>query len=491
MFQQNQHSQPPPKSFTMLVQIIQNEWRIAWRERQLSVLWIIIGGLLLFATFSGWQNFQRIHHERAEAAQLMRQKWENQGDQNPHSSAHYGTYVYKPVSILHFLDPGIDKFAGVSLRLEGHVQHGLAFAAASEQSSLSRFGDLHTGLILQVLVPLLLIFVAFNSFQRERSSGALRLMLAQGTAPRSLLWGKILAVWSMALALLLLVLVLSGVLALSQPQLSQGTDVWLRLLGLTTLYALYYFLISAMAVQLAAAIRQPALSLLSLLSIWVLSTVILPKVVAASAEQQKPLLGVMQFNEQMHEEREKGLNGHDPEDARSKRFERKILAKYGVDDPSKLPINYDGLLMQEDEYYGNAVWDKHFGLLNRDLRQQAQYTAWSSFVNPFQALRNLSLSLANADLYQHLHFQKAAEMYRRTLIRTLNEKMAYGGSKTGDWDWTVPEAWFSELEDFNYQAPAMAWSLQQRTLELVAIAAWALLLILLLWMPWWKAERLL
>ncbi|MBK9491197.1 MAG: hypothetical protein IPO07_22230 [Haliscomenobacter sp.] len=135
----------------------QNKWRIAWRERQLSVLWIIIGGLLLFATFSGWQNFQRIHHERAEAAQLMRQKWENQGDQNPHSSAHYGTYVYKPVSILHFLDPGIDKFAGVSLRLEGHVQHGLAFAAASEQSSLSRFGDLHTGLILQILVPLLLI----------------------------------------------------------------------------------------------------------------------------------------------------------------------------------------------------------------------------------------------------------------------------------------------------------------------------------------------
>nr|WP_290937061.1 hypothetical protein [Haliscomenobacter sp.] len=42
----------------------------------------------------------------------------------------------------------------------------------------------------------------------------------------------------MALALLLLVLVLSGVLAPSQPQLQPGTDVWLRLLGLTTLYAL-------------------------------------------------------------------------------------------------------------------------------------------------------------------------------------------------------------------------------------------------------------
>jgi ABC-2 type transport system permease protein len=474
----------------MLKQIIQNEWRIAWRERQLSVLWLLIAALLLFATLSGWQNFQRIQHERQEAADLMRKKWEGQGDQNPHSSAHYGTYVFKPSSILYFLDPGIDKFSGVSLRLEGHVQHGLAFAPAAEQSSLSRFGDLNTGLILQVLVPLLLLFLAFNSVQRERSSGSMRLLLAQGISIRTLLWGKILANWSVSLVLLLLVLLLGLGLSFSQGQLTQNPDVWTRFGGLLLLYAVYYLIIGMLGIQLAAAVRQPAFGLLLLLGVWVSSSIILPKMAGIWAEQRHPLLGIMQFNQQMREEREKGLNGHDPEDERSKRFEQKILAKYQVEKLSALPINYDGLLMQEDEYYGNAVWDKHFGKHYQNLQKQSQQLALASFVNPFQALRNLSLACANTDLYQFLHFQKAAEMYRRDLIRGLNEKMAYGGSKTGDWEWKVSQKWLAERPDFNYIPPAMGWSLQQRKTEIIALASWLLLLCAILYLPWWKAARL-
>jgi ABC-2 type transport system permease protein len=471
-------------------QIIQNEWRIAWRERQLSVLWSLIALLLLFATLSGWQSFQRIQHERQEASTLMRERWEKQGDQNPHSSAHFGTYVFKPSSILHFLDPGIDKFSGVSLRLEGHVQHGLAFAPAAEQSSLSRFGDLNTGLILQVLVPLLLFFLAFNSVQRERSSGSMRLLLAQGVSVRTLLWGKILANWSKSLVLLLLVLVLGLGLSLSQEQLTQNADIWTRFGVLLIFYAVYYLIFSMMGVQLAAAVRQPALGLFVLLGVWVSSSIILPKVAGAWAEQRHPLLGIMQFNQQMREEREKGLDGHDPENERSKRFEQKILTKYKAKTLAELPINYDGLLMQEDEYYGNAVWDKHFGKLYQNLQKQSQQLALASFVNPFQSLRNLSLACANTDLYQLLHFQKAAEMYRRDLIRGLNEKMAYGGSKTGDWEWKVPQKWLAERPNFNYVSPSLTWSLQQRITEIIALGCWLLLLGLTLFLPWWKADRL-
>ena len=42
-------------------------------------------------------------------------------------------------------------------------------------------------------------------------------------------------------------------------------------------------------------------------------------------------------------------------------LKEEYLVKYNVDSLSQLPINFDGIVMQADEEYGNQVWDKHFG----------------------------------------------------------------------------------------------------------------------------------
>ena len=52
-------------------------------------------------------------------------------------------------------------------------------------------------------------------------------------------------------------------------------------------------------------------------------------------------------------------------DQRRKALEEKLFKDYQVDSLSQLPINFSGVLMQEDERYGNKVWDKHFGQLRR------------------------------------------------------------------------------------------------------------------------------
>ena len=63
----------------------------------------------------------------------------------------------------------------------------------------------------------------------------------------------------------------------------------------------------------------------------------------------------------MREERSKGIDGHNPTDKRREDLKLKTLAEYEVDSLKNLPINFDGIVMQEDEEYGNIVWDKHFG----------------------------------------------------------------------------------------------------------------------------------
>ena len=47
--------------------------------------------------------------------------------------------------------------------------------------------------------------------------------------------------------------------------------------------------------------------------------------------------------------------------------------------------------MQADEEYGNAVWDKHFGILNAQLQKQKQLYQWGSVLNPFVAVQQLSM----------------------------------------------------------------------------------------------------
>ena len=75
----------------------------------------------------------------------------------------------------------------------------------------------------------------------------------------------------------------------------------------------------------------------------------------------------------MKEDRSKGIDGHNPSDQRREQLKNKYLVKYNVDSLKQLPINFDGIVMQEDEEYGNRVWDKHFGNNYSSVQISAQF----------------------------------------------------------------------------------------------------------------------
>ena len=77
---------------------------------------------------------------------------------NPHGAAHYGTYVFKPNTLLSSLDDGVNNITGKVLRVEGHVQNEIVYSEASQNQTISKFGKLKSALLLQYIIPLLLIF---------------------------------------------------------------------------------------------------------------------------------------------------------------------------------------------------------------------------------------------------------------------------------------------------------------------------------------------
>ena len=61
------------------------------------------------------------------------------------------------------------------------------------------------------------------------------------------------------------------------------------------------------------------------------------------------------------------------------------------------------------------------------------------------------MGFCGSDMVHHLDFLKKAENYRRYLIKTLNDKHAHGGSRTGEWRWTVDNTFFRSVKTFDYQ----------------------------------------
>jgi ABC-2 type transport system permease protein len=146
----------------------------------------------------------------------------------------------------------------------------------------------------------------------------------------------------------------------------------------------------------------------------------------------------------------------------------------------QLPINFDGIVMQEDEEYGNLVWDKHFGSNYAIYKNQKKLYQLSGLLNPFASLQSLSMGLCGNDMVHHLDFLEKAEKYRRYLIKELNDKHAFGGSKTGNWKWTVDETFFKSVEGFNYRSPSIFEQMVHYMRDIFFLMTWMVITTMLL-----------
>ena len=80
------------------------------------------------------------------------------------------------------------------------------------------------------------------------------------------------------------------------------------------------------------------------------------------------------------------------------------------------------------------------------------------------------------DMIHHLDFLKKAEDYRRYLIKALNDEHAYGGSKTGNWKWTVDKTFFKSIDNFYYEPPKISSVSGNYTIDIFFTLWWVVLM---------------
>ncbi|MEO0473342.1 MAG: DUF3526 domain-containing protein [Bacteroidota bacterium] len=452
-------------------QIIKNEWQYLSRTRLLQGMSLVFSLVLLLSIVLGSYQHQKQAEAHETAREHLRAQWESIDGMNPHSAAHYGTYVFKTPNLLSSLDEGVNSITGNVIRVEGHVQNEMVHSEASQMKTVSRFGKLKSSLILKYMVPLLLIFLGFSAVSIEKESDRLKLIILQGASSRQLILAKTVSVWLFGVLLLLLV---AGAHSFMNLQVL-NTDILQRTFLLLSMYALYYFIISGLTIFLTTRWQHASLALTTMLGIWMIWTVFLPNVLMSSVEKWHPLPSRNTFKTAMKEDRSKGIDGHNPSDKRAEELKRKILQEYGVDSISQLPINFDGITMQADEEYGNQVWDKHFGHLREVFGQQKRSLQFSGLINPFISLENASKGFAATDNLHHQDFLVQVESYRRKMIKMLNDEHAYGGSTSGDWGWEADNEFFLSVPDFSYSPPTIGSVVQDYWFDVFMLLFWSFL----------------
>ena len=453
-----------------------NEWKWFLRNPLLRTLAVLFAVTLIFVTYFGLVQSRDQMNAQEEAHKHIRAQWDEMEPSNPHSAAHFGSYAFKPSTILSGLDEGINATTGTVLRLEGHTQNEVMFSEASQSLVLSKFGKLKPSLLFQYLIPLFLLFLSFDAYPRERRSGRLKLLVNQGADIFKIVSTKAFGVWTIGLILLMITLVTQ---VLCSP-VDLSMDQFFRLGLLMGGYAMYYFVLVNVTILVSVWLQNSTASMSVVMLLWICWTVFLPKITGNVAEQMVPLPTRIEFQEAMSKDRSDGIDGHNPSDERRTKLEEATLKKYNVATLEELPINFAGIVMQADEEYGNQVWDKHFGALYVQLGHQKEMVQYSGLFNPFGSIQSISMGAAGTDMFHHLDFLRQAEEYRRVFIKTLNDEYAFGGSKTGERGWKAETAFFQSVKDFVYQQPTMRSVLSNYYIDLVVIFCWCIVSFLLL-----------
>lgn len=457
----------------MITRIARKEMTEMFRDGRFRWASAIVLALITVATLTGLRSFRALDAEQAAAQTAMRGFWVDQGAKNPHSAAHYGLWVFKPKMPLSFVDHGVDNFTGVTTWLEAHKQNEFTRRPAMDQASVARFGEWTAAAVLQLLVPLLIIMLAFPAFAGERESGTLKQLASLGVPMPQLMRGKALGT-AAALGMVLVPVTVLGVLTLALGAgFSRGLDDLLRF-GFMVLTYLAYFLV-ILVITLAVSARAPSMrsALLVLLAFWTANSLIAPRAIGDLARRLHPTTSSFAFQSAMAEDLSKGIDGHDSADERRKAVEAKALKQYGVLTLDALPVNFDAIAMQESEEHGNLVFDKHFNALYDQYRAQNGLTQLGALAAPLLAVRSLSMGLAGTDVEQHRDFATKAELYRRGLVKFSNDYFR-DNTQTGAWDWKAsPDVW-AKYPAFVYEAPAVKSMIAPQLRALASLGVWLL-----------------
>jgi ABC-2 type transport system permease protein len=452
----------------------------AFGNRAVLLLMSLVAALLLYAAITGVITYRKQTQSRVQFQKEVREHWEDKPDKHPHRMAHYGYIAFRAKHPLSIFDFGTESYTGNAVFLEAHKQNSANFSDAGFSTGLLRFGEMSMATVLQVLVPLVLFFIGFGTIAADRENGTLKLLLSQGASWKEIITGKSLGLLAIAMCFLVpaFLLLLVGV---TFTESGITSDEVLRFFYLLLVYVLYFIIISTTAVLISAIAKTAKVALVGLIGIWLLFAVVLPRTTQAIGTYLHPSPSRIAFETAVEKEVLKLGDSHNPDDPYYKKLKDSVLRAHGVSSVEQLPFNYSGFQMREGERLSSEVYSRHQSQLLHIYQQQNNVSRLSAFINPFAALKNVSMALSGTDFHSYMRFQEQTETYRYQLAQHMNELQIklVSNKKLAETDkpYSISSDYWKAFPDFQYQGLSSSQAAQGETLSFLVLLFWVTMLL--------------
>ena len=462
----------------IVILIAKQSFKKAFSNKGLLMLCFIFLATLTYITINSWRAFEKHHHAVEHHQEKSRQSWEDNPDKHPHRMAHFGSFAFRLQHPLSVFDSGIESYTGNSIFLEAHKQHTANFSEASLSTGLVRFGDLNIAMMLQLILPLIIFFIGYSSITFERENGTLKIIHIQGAKIKEILLGKSLGLFLVSSLFFIPALLSLWSLSFINNETANSAIV-IRSLLITMSYLLFYIMLCCITIILSAWSKNSNKALISLLGIWLLFFIIIPKTAQVVGNAMHPNLSKIEFKAAVEAEVTKKGDSHNPNDPYFNSVRDSILKANNVTDIKDLPFNYSGFLMSKGEKQSAIIYKNQYQKLIETYRKQNSITNGLVWLNPYLAIKNLSMSLSGTDFDTYVNFLSQTESYRYKQSQYMNDlqmKFISNNAKSSEGKiHVVNKAHWKSLPVFNYKYLPINKTLANQLFAIITLFIWVVL----------------
>lgn len=450
--------------------------KTVWKSKVIVPIYIVWLALVLYAVATGYATYAKQNEIRTNYQAKARASWDANPDKHPHRMAHFGSFAFRTKHPLSIFDNGMESYTGNAVFLEAHKQNTANYSEASFSTGLLRFGEISMAMLVQTLLPLILFFLGFNAVAQQRENATLKILVSQGAGFKQLIWGNSIGLFAVGLVFLLPVLAATAVL------INTASFMRFAVIGLSAV--VFLWVMSVIAIGISAISSTGRTALLSLLGVWLLLAIVLPKTLQAIGSYMYAAPGKIEFQAAVEADILQQGDSHNPDDVHFKKLKDSVLRANKVDSIQQLSFNYSGFIMQEGERMSAEVYNAHLQRLHNIYDKQNRVSYNAAFVNPFISFKNIAMAFSGTDFAAYRHFQQQAETYRYDLAQTMNVlQMKYISNKklsNTDKPYSIDKHHWTSFPDFNYQYQSVNTIVKQQWVALLALAVWLVLSVFLI-----------
>lgn len=464
-------------NYNMIRLFARQFWANAFYSKAIYAILVVMALMVGYAAYTGWRTYVVQAEIRGYYQDVVRKSWENNPDKHPHRMAHFGSFAFRKKHPLSTFDFGLESFTGNAVYLEAHKQNTVNFSEASFSTGLLRFGEISLAMVLQIILPLVIIFTGFSAVSEDRENGTLKLVLIQGAGWKEIILGKTLGLLAFSSVIVVPVfLIILALLTISFNGVGDS-DLIVRYAASVLIYLTFIFVVSVGTILVSATSSSSKSSLMKLLGLWLLLAIVLPRTTQALGSYFFPAPARIEFETAIEEDIIKAGDSHNPDDRHYMHLRDSILQAHQVDSVHKLPFNYSGFVMREGEKISANIYNRHLKGLMQIYDKQNSFTRVATFVNPFTAIRNVSMALAGTDFQSYKVFQDESERYRYLIAQKMNElqiELIGNEQAPNDRPHTISREHWKDIPDFVPKSIRVGSSVKHEAWSVIALLCWFL-----------------